>query len=321
MGRAWRIEYEGALYHVMSRGNDQKAVFLDDKDRRTFLNVIEAFWERFDVDIFAYVLMPNHYHLLLKTNLGNLSKAMHWLGTTFTGRFNKRHSRSGHLFQGRFKSIIVENDAYMLQLSCYIHRNPLKSGLVKRLVDYPWSSYPIYAYGKRAPEWLTTKVILAQFKDPNPHKAYREKVQQYAGEERKLVEELQHGFIVGSKDFVEKIRAKYLPEKPGIELPQQRKVAGGFDVEVALSQAAAAIGWDFHRLKKLTRIRGSDKENRDLLIYFLWNTGVLTNERIGRIFGLTYSSVSHAVKEVQSKLSASKELREKYRGINSQFKV
>ena len=107
-----------------------------------------CFWIRsesvasgFEIELFSYVLMSNHYHLLLRTRRANLSRAMHWFAGTYTRRFNNRHGRSGHLFQGRFKSILVENDAYILQLSCYIHRNPLRAGLVKRLADYPWSSY------------------------------------------------------------------------------------------------------------------------------------------------------------------------------------
>ena len=91
--------------------------------------------DRFDVDIFAYVLINNHYHILFRTNKPNLSKAMQWLGVTYTRRFNNRHARSGHLFQGRFKSLIVENDTYLVRLSCYIHRNPLRARIVKRLIE------------------------------------------------------------------------------------------------------------------------------------------------------------------------------------------
>jgi REP element-mobilizing transposase RayT len=141
MGRAWRIEYEGALYHILSRGNEQKDIFYDDQDRLLFLKTIGEMSKRFEIDVFAYVLMGNHYHLLLKTNRANLSRSMQWLGVTYTRRFNLRHFRSGHLFQGRFKSIIVQNDAYLMRLSCYIHRNPLRAGIVKRLADYRWSSY------------------------------------------------------------------------------------------------------------------------------------------------------------------------------------
>ena len=98
MGRAWRIEYDGALYHILSRGNEQKDIFYDDQDRLLFLKIIGEMSERFEIDIFAYVLMGNHYHLLLKTNRANLSKSMQGLGLTYTRRFNLRHFRSGHLF-------------------------------------------------------------------------------------------------------------------------------------------------------------------------------------------------------------------------------
>jgi len=177
MARAWRIEYEGALYHVLSRGNERRDIFLDDDDRRMFLTGLAEAGERFALDVFGYVLMGNHYHLLLRTRRANLSKAMQWLGLSYTTRFNFKHSRSGHLFQGRFKSMLVENDAYLLQLSYYIHRNPLRAGMVERLADYRWSSYRAYAYGKRVPEWLNTEVILSQLVNAGDrHQAYRKNV-------------------------------------------------------------------------------------------------------------------------------------------------
>ncbi len=119
MGRAWRIEYEGALYHILSRGNEQNDIFYNDQDRLLFLETIGEMCERFEIDIFAYVLMGNH--LLLRTKRASLSRSMQWLGVTYTRRFNLRHFRSGHLFQGRFKSIIVQND-YRVKEIC--QQNP-----------------------------------------------------------------------------------------------------------------------------------------------------------------------------------------------------
>ena len=121
MSRSWRIEFPGALYHLLSRGNEGRNIFTEDRDRNIFLDTIGEFSERFDIEVFAYVLMDNHYHLLVRTQDANLKKAMHWLGTTYTQQFNRRHFRNGHLFQGRYKSIVVQNKAYMLQLSCYIN--------------------------------------------------------------------------------------------------------------------------------------------------------------------------------------------------------
>jgi putative transposase len=140
MARQWRIEYAGALYHVLSGGNQKQDAFLTRGDRLHFLDTIARMAERFEITVFAYVLMPNHYHLLLKTDQPNLSRAMHWIGCTGTVGFNYRNARVGHLFQGRFKSILAENDAHLFQLSCYIHRNPVRAGLTEHLADYPWSS-------------------------------------------------------------------------------------------------------------------------------------------------------------------------------------
>ena len=152
MTRQWRIEFEGAYYHILSRGNERRNIFHDNDDRISFLEILGKMSERFEVEVYAYVLMNNHYHLLLKTNKPNISKSMQWFGNTYTRRYNIKHRRSGHLFQGRFKNFLVENDEYLTLLSCYIHRNPLRAGTVERLVDYPWSSYPMYANGKKSPE-------------------------------------------------------------------------------------------------------------------------------------------------------------------------
>ncbi|MCP4350609.1 MAG: hypothetical protein GY795_34510 [Desulfobacterales bacterium] len=140
MARQWRIGFPGALYHVLSRGNNRQNIFFSDGDRQMFPDLVGEFAERFSIDVYAYVLMSSHYHILLKTKENNLSKSMQWFGTAYTRRFNIRNRRTGHLFQGRFKSIIAENDAYLLRLSCYIHRNPLRAGLVRRLSDYRRSS-------------------------------------------------------------------------------------------------------------------------------------------------------------------------------------
>jgi putative transposase len=181
MARAWRIEFEGALYHVVSRGNERRDIFFSDDDRRLFLDTLGEMAQRFEMELFAYVLMNNHYHLLLSTRRANLSRAMQWFGVTYTNRFNAINSRIGHLFQGRFKSMLVQNDAYLMRLSLYIHRNPLRAGIVNRLVDYRWSSYRSYAYGKKAPEWLNTERILCLLQNVRDrHAAYREQTQRYS---------------------------------------------------------------------------------------------------------------------------------------------
>jgi putative transposase len=322
MGRAWRIEYEGAFYHVLSRGNERREIFYGDDDRRLFLDTIVEASKRFGIDIFAFVLMPNHYHLLLRTNHSNLSKGMQWLGVAYTRRFNNRHFRSGHLFQGRFKSMLVENDAYMMELSCYIHRNPLRAGMVKRFGDYRWSSYPSYAYGKKLGAWLKTSLILSQFSGKDRHKAYREKVQSYSGEEGKLWEDFRHGLFLGTSRFVDRIREVHILGEPQQEIPQQKEIMRPIEPVKVLEKASDLLGCELEKFRTASRLyREEDKERRDLLVYLLWGTGALTNERIGELFGISYSSVSHIVKSVKTKVKEDRKFAEKLRWLKSQFKM
>ncbi|NNL75442.1 MAG: hypothetical protein HKO68_03805 [Desulfobacterales bacterium] len=301
----------------MSRGNERNDIFLNDDDRQIFLKTLGEIAERFEIDIFAYVLMGNHYHLLIRTKRANLSKAMQWLGVSYTRGFNDRHARSGHLFQGRFKSIIVQNDAYLVQLSCYIHRNPLRANSVNRLAHYRWSSYSIYAYGYQKPDWLSTELILSHFTNGERHKAYREQVQGYAKEETRLWEDLKHGMILGSQKFVDKIRRTYGMQTGHQEIPRQKKMAREFNPTSFLVEASKVLNCDLKSLKAANRVSTRDKEDRDLLIYALWKTGALTNTKIGELFGVTYSSVSHSVKSARSKLEENHRLKNNYNRIYS----
>ena len=321
MARQWRIGYVGALYHILSRGNEQRRIFSDDKDRLRFLEVLGKMSARFDIEIYAYVLMGNHYHLLIKTNVSNLSRGMHWLGTTYTGRFNLRHGRSGHLFQGRFRSIIVENEAYLMRLSCYIHRNPLRSGLVRRLADYPWSSYPVYAYGRPGPEWLNKEFILSQLSVRDKCRAYRKMVQEYSREGKRLWAEVRHGLVLGSEEFIDRIKSNYLFGKPHEEIPQQRRVLKDIEAAALLSKGVEILRCDVEAFRQGARIRESQKDDRDLLIYFLWERGVYKNDEIGDLFGLGYSSVSRRANILESRLKKDRKLQEKYAELKSLIKI
>ncbi len=321
MARPWRIQHAGAYYHVLSRGNERKDIFFGDGDRRLFLNTLGEVSDRFKVDIFAFVLMRNHYHLLLRTNLPNLSKAMQWLGLTYTRRLNNRVGRCGHLFQGRFKAMLVENDAYMVELSCYIHRNPLRARVVKRLIDYRWSSYPVYAYGKKGPEWLKTNLILSYLGGRDRHKVYREKVQNYAGEEGRVWEDFRHGVILGSSGFVERIRSLKGGSAPHKEIPQQKSVLGSVDLTGAAKEALAFLGRESGEYVPGRRVRGVSKEDRDLAIYALWERGVFGNEELGQVFGVSYSAVSHIVRGVKERMKKNPLIEKRTEKLNSQFKM
>jgi hypothetical protein len=274
-----------------------------------------------EVNIFAYTLMPNHYHLLLQTRRANLSKAMQWFGTTYTRHYNNKNSCRGHLFQGRYKSILVENDAYLVRLSCYIHRNPLRAGLVKRLIQYRWSSYPVYAYGKDHPEWLQTHLILSQSAAKDPHLAYRRKVQRYAEEKRRIWEDVAHGFIYGSQEFVDWLKSGFLPADPDIEIPQQRKIYKSIDPEEMADQIARTLDYDIGYFKDTGKISSSRRMERDLILYTLWQTGMFTNQQMAAVFDISYSMVSHAVHDFRRRMRRDGDLRKKSHALIAQFKV
>lgn len=307
----------------MSRGNERQDIFRCDDDRKMFLDLIGDFSERFEIDVFAYVLMDNHFHLLLRTREANLPKAMQWLGTTYTRKFNNRHDRSGHLFQGRYKSILVENDQYMLHLSCYIHRNPLRAGIISRLADYRWSSYPSYGYARKTPKWLDTSLILNLMTNSrtDPHLEYREKVQQYSDETKNIWEDVENGLIYGSEDFVTDIRSRFLSEDKNPELPQCNQIAKTITTRELLNNAAAALNFDLKAAATGKRVTPEDKDKRDLLIFLLWESGRLTNKEIGSYFGLTYSSVSRRVAKTRKRLPQENELNNTFEKLKSLIKV
>lgn len=163
MARPLRIEFAGALYHVTSRGDRREPIFDDDEDRRIFLSVLAEVVDRFNWLCHAYCLMTNHYHLVVETPDGNLSKGMRQLNGMYTQASNRRHKRTGHLFQGRFKGILVDKESYLLELSRYVVLNPVRAGMVRHPGDYAWSSYGAMVGDASTPKWLATDGLLSRF--------------------------------------------------------------------------------------------------------------------------------------------------------------
>jgi putative transposase len=154
MSRPLRIEFPGAVYHVTSRGDRREAIYLDDADRSAQLAVIAQAMERFDAQVLAYCLMGNHFHLVLHTRQANLSRLMRHVNGVYTQAYNRRHNLVGHLFQGRFKAILVDRDAYLLALCRYVERNPVAAGMVVAAGEWPWSSYRAHVGAVPTPDWL-----------------------------------------------------------------------------------------------------------------------------------------------------------------------
>jgi REP element-mobilizing transposase RayT len=176
MPRPLRIEYENACYHVMNRGRSHQDIFHDKSYYQSFLNTLAEAHKRFGIQIQCYCLMQNHYHLLIKTPEGNLGRAMRHINGLYTQRYNRMRKTDGSLFRGRYKGILVEEDSYQLQLSRYIHRNPLEAGFKEKLERYPWSSYAYYLGKIKSPEWLYPQDVFAQL---NAQSKVYEKYQTY----------------------------------------------------------------------------------------------------------------------------------------------
>jgi len=217
MARPLRIEFPDAIYHVTARGIERRPIVADDRDRRSWLDRVEKVVRRYRWRMFAFVLMDNHFHFFLQTPEPNLSAGMHDFIGGHATYFNARHRRSGHLFQGRFKDVLVESEGHWLELSRYIHLNPVRAGLVDRPEQWPWSSYPGYACPRRRVDWVDYFRVLGEFGGDSPaaERRYRTFVEE--GLTRKLDSPLAsalHGMVLGSREFFETIRAR-LRDHPG----------------------------------------------------------------------------------------------------------
>jgi len=159
MARPLRIEFPGAVYHVTSRGDRREPIFVDDVDRRALLDVLGAGLERFDASALAWCLMGNHYHFVIQTRLANLSLLMRHINGVFTQRFNQRHHKVGHLFQGRFKAVLVDRDSYLLAVCRYVELNPVRAGLAAEPADWPWNSYATLTGQAPCPPWLDRAAV------------------------------------------------------------------------------------------------------------------------------------------------------------------
>ena len=185
MGRPLRLEYPGALYHVISRGNERRLIFRSRGDHETFLDLLQESHETKGVLVHCYVLMGNHYHLVLETPRANLSQVMQGLNGGYTRYFNRRHKRVGHLFQGRYKAVLVDREAYLLELSRYVHLNPVRAKLAKKPEHHEWSSYRSFIGLEEPREWVEQGWIPSKFgkKRAKAWQGYRRFVEDGMGEQ------------------------------------------------------------------------------------------------------------------------------------------
>ncbi|MBL7157227.1 MAG: transposase [Candidatus Omnitrophica bacterium] len=227
MARPLRIEYPHAFYHVIQRGIERKSIFVSDRDKEKFLSYIESANKSHAALVHTYVLMNNHYHLILETPRANLVKIMHYINASYAIYFNVKRKRMGPLYQGRYKAILVQEEEYLHHLSRYIHLNPVRAKIVKDPIDYKWSSYKYFVSNALPPKWLVTEPILSTF-NANPGKAkalYRDFVIFGIEEEKyNFLDNLREGYVLGNSDFFENIKRKVSYRKDEPEIPVMRKI-------------------------------------------------------------------------------------------------
>ena len=324
MSRPWRVQYERAIYHIMSRGVGRDKIFLANDDYSRFLSYLEKAVEKFEIDIFGFVLMSNHYHLLLRTNKPNISRVIQWIQTSYSIYCNRKHNRCGHLFQGRFKSIVVGDESYWHNLSLYIHLNPIRAGIVEDLNKYKWSSYHDYVGIKKTHNWIDSDTILEEYgrNRQESRKEYRKLIRGVSGNEEDFLEDLKYGMILGSDKFVEWVQCKFIDRtgKRDRELPQKKNVSDDRIQEKVIDEILRI--YNIEKSSLLTRKRREPNEARDVGMYILKENTGLKNREIGEVFGVSESAVNKASLRLSGRIKKQKKLREKIeRIINSVFKV
>lgn len=234
MSRPLRIEFPGAIYHVTSRGDRREPIFDDDRDRQTFLEIVGVALDRFDACALAYCLMGNHYHLVLHTRRANLSMLMRHINGVYTQTYNRHHRKVGHLFQGRFKAILVDRDAYLLEVCRYVDLNPVRASMVPHPADWPWSGYRAHAGSQVPPDWLDTPAVhgyllgrdVANRVDARRAARRYEKLVEQGKDVRLWDEALRQQIYLGDEAFIERMQSLLEPERAtAAEVPRGQRRA------------------------------------------------------------------------------------------------
>jgi putative transposase len=225
MSRSLRLEFPGSIWHVTSRGNEQRDIVYGDGDRTFLLELLAEAVDRFKWILYAYVLMTNHYHFVIELTQETLSSGMQWFNGSYAGAFNRRHKRVGHLFQGPFDSRIVQKEGYLIQVIRYDALNPVRAKMVSRPEDYPWSSYRATAGLCDSPSWLSVDRVLDCFAPiPSIGRAYYKRfVDEGIGLNRCPWDELVGQLYLGSESWIESMRSKVESKPRSDEFPMRQK--------------------------------------------------------------------------------------------------
>ncbi len=312
MARPLRITYPGAFYHITSRGNERKNVFKSKRDREKFFEYLQSASQRYDAAIHAYCLMDNHYHLLMETPSGNLPQIMRHINGAYTTYFNAKRERYGHLFQGRYKAILVDMDEYAKELSRYIHLNPVRAKVAEAPEEYDWSSYRFYIGKQKPPDWLYRDFILGYFgqKASTAQRQYQQFVDMLSGQayESPLIEVVS-STILGAPDFIAFIKDRYLTgKKPGKDLPALKELSEKPSIPDIFDEVESS----FQKEQVLAK---------NIKLYLCQRYTGEKLKDIGKHFGIGESGVSQACRRVAHIIDRDKKLKRKIGKIEKKLNL
>lgn len=322
MARPLRIEFKGALYHVTARGNERGKVFFTKRDYRKFKEYLAEGETKFGFKLHAYVLMTNHYHLIIETPEDNLGRIMHHLNGSYTTYINIKRKRSGHLLQGRYKAILVDKDGYLLELSRYLHLNPVRAKMVARPEEYTHSSYSSYISSAKE-EIITTDMILGMLTSSSTQARERYKTYVESVSEEELQSPMVNvygGMMLGGESFIRDVLSRLASDKvEDTEVSHRKALRTCLGEEEVISVLCDYYGGTLAEICKSNR-----SEARNAGIYLLKKYSGATNARIGELFGsISYSAVAKVCQSFTKNLSVDKELQgrlKKLEGLVSTFK-
>jgi REP element-mobilizing transposase RayT len=306
MSRPLRISFNNAVYHITARGNKKEKIFYSDDDKRIFLQKTDQAFIKYSFCCYAYCLMDNHYHLFIKTPLGNISQGMHYLNASYANYFTAKYKTNGSLFQGRYTSLLVDADNYALTLSSYIHLNPIRAGLAKNLNEYTWSSLLDYlGERKKLLKKLDTQFILVQL-NTNLTQS-RTIYKRYLLENLNMdfpVKDIYRGIALGKESFIKKIESKIeaVGEKREIQTTKYQDSRSPEEIIQKVCQT-----FNLNKEKVLKKQRGN--LYRQITLYLVKRYSSLSLNEIGKIFDMDYTAVSQATRRFEDKIREDNKIR------------
>ncbi|MEW6214159.1 MAG: transposase [Nitrospirota bacterium] len=310
MARPLRVQYEEAIYHVLSRGNKGEYIFSEDKDKEYLLEILKKGVEKYGIELYTYCIMGNHYHLLLSIPCGELTKFMHFIGSSYGSYLRRQRGWIGHIFAGRYKSLCVEKEGYLLELSRYIHLNPVRANIVKLPQEYQWSSYRYYIGKGKCPEWLNIGWLLEEYgKTLNAsQRKYMEFVETGIENPPKYpAENIVGQAILGSNEFIKKVLKDIRGDRSFGEVTAKRIFSEKINLGELYKRVCAY--YQLGDLKKEEKVGAEVKRSREMFIYLSKKyTSALNREISEKIGRLTTSGITRKYKRILSKIEGNKKL-------------